>query len=276
MLTAPLSSPQAWCAHFLRETIPVLAHTVEEMETLKLLNEASDTVDARMIANAVESDPLMTLRILAHAASHRRPSQVTDVETVTAAVLLMGITRFFNEFTDLPTANAQLSHTPGAMRGLQQVVRRSRRAAHFAQAIAIERTDEDLAVIYVAALLHDFAEMLLWCHAPVLALEIERRQAADPDLRSTTAQRDVLGCDLATIEHSLMKAWRLPDLLVCMTDDRHAELDQVANVSLAVRIARHSHNGWDNPALPDDFTALAQLLNVLPSAAQALIQRLES
>jgi hypothetical protein len=31
---------------------------------------------------------------------------------------------------------------------------------------------------------------------------------------------------------------------------------------LAVDLARHSANGWDDPALPDDFRAIEELLHV--------------
>jgi hypothetical protein len=35
-------------------------------------------------------------------------------------------------------------------------------------------------------------------------------------------------------------------------------------------MARHSANGWDNPALPDDFAALGTLLNLPVARAQAI------
>jgi HD-like signal output (HDOD) protein len=277
MLTKPLPDLNAWSAHFMNAPIPVLAGTVEELHTLQAVNDASDSVDARMISEAVFDDPLMILRILATAARMRRPSQVTDVETVTAAVLLMGLTRFFREFSTLDTVNQALSESPLALNGLQRVIRRARRAAHFAQAIAVHRMDEDIAVVCEAALLHDFAEMLLWCHAPNLALDIAQRQTNDPTLRSVDAQRDVLGIELQELEQTLMTAWRLPELLIRITTggSRYRVDDaQVATVDLAIRIARHSQDRWDNPALPDDYTALGGLLNMLPSAAQAMIEGL--
>jgi hypothetical protein len=58
-----------------------------------------------------------------------------------------------------------------------------------------------------------------------------------------------------------MKLWRLPELLINISDDRHAERANVQCVVLAARLARHSANGWDNAALPDDYEAVARLLN---------------
>ena len=50
-----------------------------------------------------------------------------------------------------------------------------------------------------------------------------------------------------------------------ITDDRHAGHRQVRNVRLAIRVARHSAQGWDNPALPDDVAEIGRLLQLGPS-----------
>jgi hypothetical protein len=42
----------------------------------------------------------------------------------------------------------------------------------------------------------------------------------------------------------------------------NAEHPRVRNVKLAVDLARHSANGWDDAALPDDYTAIAELLHL--------------
>ena len=45
-----------------------------------------------------------------------------------------------------------------------------------------------------------------------------------------------------------------------MMNHHHAESPRTRTVALAVALARHSANGWDNPALPDDYSAIAALL----------------
>ena len=45
-------------------------------------------------------------------------------------------------------------------------------------------------------------------------------------------------------------------------DRTKADHPRVRNVALAVDLARHSANGWDDPALPDDFAAIAELLHI--------------
>jgi HD-like signal output (HDOD) protein len=261
----------AWLAHMRAAPIPVLARTAAAVRELAA-NE--DAVDAHLIAEAVGDDPLMTLRLLAHVATTSR--RETDVETVTAALVLMGVGPFFRNFAELSTVEDTLADQPEALEGLRAVLHRSHRAARFALGFAAHRLDPDAAVIHEAALLHDFAELLLWCHAPQVSLEIARRLNADSTLRSAAAQRDVLGVELADLQQSLMKAWRLPELLIRLGDDRHAENTQVQCVRLAVRVARHSAAGWDNAALPDDIAEVGALLQLGPTPALKLLHEIDA
>jgi HD-like signal output (HDOD) protein len=269
MLTQALPDLNAWTRRFSEAEIPVLPGTAQEIEALRQINDASDSVDAHQLAQSIAGDPLMTLKVLSHVAKHRPSRLVTDAETVTAAIVLMGIGPFFRAFDRLKTIDEHLQDQPVALRGLQRVLKRAYRAANFALGFAVHRMDNDAAIIQEAALLHDFAEMLLWCHAPSLAVEIARRQHADPTLRSAAVQRSVLNVELGELEQALMRVWRLPELLIHITDDRHATHPQVRTVMLAIRLARHTQHGWDNAALPDDFADIAELLNVAPHVAQA-------
>ena len=268
-ITQPLRDLEAWTEHFRHAEIPVLAETAEALEGLRA-NE--DRVDANGIGEMISSDPLMTLKVMAHVAAHRSSRVVTDTETVTSALVLMGISPFFAAFGPQPTVEDRLIDMPEALAGLTDTMRRAHRGANFALGFAVHRMDHDAAVMHAAALLHDFAEMLLWCHAPDLALRIRRAQQADSTLRSGAAQLAVLNVELADLQQSLMKAWRLPELLIRVSDDRHAEDACVRTVMLALRLARHTSHGWDNAALPDDIHDIATLLNLSDNATLQLVQ----
>lgn len=272
-LTEALRDLAAWTAHFRAAEIPVLAHTAQTLEALRA-NE--DAVDANGIGELVSHDPLMTLKVLSYAATHRPARVVTDAETVTAALVMMGITPFFRAFGPQPTVDQRLAGVPGALEGLLAVLKRAHRGANFALAFAVHRMDSDAAVIHEAALLHDFAEMLLWSHAPALALRIRAAQQADPTLRSNIVQTQVLNIELCDLQQALMRAWHLPELLIRITDDRHATQAAVRNVVLAVRLARHTARGWDNAALPDDLADIGALLNLSPAAVLQLVQGVEA
>ena len=258
-ITRPPHDLAAWAACFDVAVLPVLGETVDALAELAPNEEA---VDAHLLAETLANDPLMTLKLLAHVARLRQGREGSDVETVTEALVMLGIPPFFGTFGNQLAAEDLLLDHPQALAGFHGVLRRARRAANFAIGFAVHRMDHDSTVIHEAALLHDFAELLLWVRAPTLALEIATRQAADPALRSRQAQREVLNIELADLQHTLMQRWRLPELLVRITDDHHLETAQARNVMLAIRVARHSAQGWDNAALPDDVDAVADLLNL--------------
>jgi HD-like signal output (HDOD) protein len=271
-LTDPLSGLAAWLSYFRSAEIPVLAETAEALEALRA---REDDVDASMLSSVIQNDPLMTLKLLAHVGSKRRPDAATGTETITSALVMMGISPFFQHFGAQPTVEDRLQDQPPALEGLLDLLKRAERARLFALGFAVHRADLDAGVIQLAAFLHDFAEMLLWCHAPALALKMSEAQRVDPTLRSASIQRSVLNIELDDLRQALMQDWRLPELLVHISDGKHPDHPSVRNVLLAVRLARHTMLGWDNAALPDDIDDIANLLNVSPRIALAFVHKID-
>jgi HD-like signal output (HDOD) protein len=130
----------------------------------------------------------------------------------------------------------------------------------------------DVEEITLATLLHDVAELLMWLFAPKLALQVRNAQLAQPNERSATLQEEIYGVPLYRLKLALTETWRLPELLAQLLDHRQAENPRVRNVKLAVDLARHSADGWNDPALPDDFTGIRDLLRV---DQETLVRRLD-
>ncbi|HQV89523.1 MAG TPA: metal-dependent hydrolase, partial [Nitrosomonas sp.] len=63
----------------------------------------------------------------------------------------------------------------------------------------------------------------------------------------------------------------LPKLLITLMDDSCSSLQRVRNVTLAVNLARHSANGWDDAALPDDYEDIARLLHMQASEIMIIV-----
>lgn len=275
-LIQPERDLRGWVSRFDPMALPVLAETANMLEAWRA-NE--DAVDAHLLSQTISRDPLMTLKLFALVAqvTHRRSWDDArgDAETVTAALVMLGIGPFFRHFGPQASAEDWLRQSPGAVEGFMTVLRRSHRAAGFSLAFAAHRLDHDAAVLHEAALLHDFAELLLWLHAPALALAVAQRLHAQPGLRSLQAQQEVLNIGLPDLQHALMVAWRLPSLLVRITDDRHVEDVQVRNVLLAIRVARHSMQSWEDPALPDDVRDIAALLQLGEEPVRRLLHEVD-
>ena len=271
-LTQALPDLAAWTRYFRDSEIPVLEKTANELERLRA---DEDAVDASTLGELIQTDPLMTLKVLAHVAGRRRVGADTDTETVTTSLVMMGISPFFRNFGQQPTVEQQLHDQPEALLALQELLRRAERAATFALAFAVHRGDPDAGVIHQAAFLHDFVELLMYCHAPTLQLKIRAAQQSDPTLRSVQAQRATLNIELDVLRQTLMRLWHLPELLIRISDDSHPDQAIVRNVVLAVRLARHTMHGWDNAAIPDDIEDIARLLNVAPRVALAFVRKVD-
>ena len=213
-----LKTVAAWAALFDPAELPVLDSTVELLAEAR---EREDFVDAHSLAQLVCADPLMTLKLLSHVGWLRRGRDGGEPETVTAALVMLGITPFFKHFGSVHSVEEQLCRHPGAKAGFDAVLDRSHRASSFATAFAAQRLDHDVAVISSAALLHDFAELLLWLSVPAAASAMRERQLQDSTLRSTEVQKEILGITLPELQHELMVRWRLPKLLSQIADDAH-------------------------------------------------------
>ena len=268
MIETPLASLEAWVAYFSAAELPVLRHTVVEIDRLR---ENSATVNARAVAGAILRDPLMTLRVLGYIEARRPKNRTTDITTIERALMMIGIDPFFRDFQNLPTVEDHLKGHPKALVGVLRVMARARKASHWAREWAINRHDLDVDEITVATLLHDVAEIMMWCFAPTLALAVRDAQTVDRRRRSVDVQREIYGGALVEIKLDLAQAWRLPELISMLLDDDKARNPRVRNVKLAVDLARHSANGWDDNALPDDFAAIEELLHM---SHEALLHRL--
>jgi HD-like signal output (HDOD) protein len=268
MIDTPLPDLDAWVGYFGQAEIPVLRHTMAQLDELR---ENAESTNARRISSVILHDPMLTLRVLGYIEVNRSKTRQTDITTIERALMMIGMEPFFNDFKDLPIVEDQLKPYPRALLGLLKVVNRTRKAVGWARDWALYRHDLDIDEVTVATLLYDFPEILMWCFSPQLSLQIMERQKADRALRSVAVQEEIYNVPLYQIKAALAETWRLPLLLKSLMDPEHAEQPRVRNVKLAVDLARHSANGWDDAALPDDYKAIGELLHL---NEEATLQRL--
>lgn len=268
MLHAPLDSIESYISYFESKPIPVLRRS---MRAIAELRQDEDAVTGRALANVVLQDPLLTLRLITYLEAHRNQRQNRDITTVERAIMMMGITPFFTHFGELPTIEETLAAHPKTLVGLLRVIGRARHAARWAREFALLRHDIDVDEITVAALLHEAAEIMFWCFAPVCMLKVEQIRNEHPGTRSVTAQQAILGVSMRDTQLALVKAWHLPELLVALMNEENANNPRVRTVILASALARHAANGWDDPALPDDYANVAELLHLRRSVVMQRI-----
>lgn len=249
-----------WVNFLTTAEIPVLKQTARNLEILK---QDENNLNARSYANIVKNDPLMTVKLMRYMQKHKHRCQEHDVMEVEQIVLMLGLENTIRLIPATPLVEDILGKdNRSALVYLLKTSHRANLAASYAFDWAIRLHDLHFADIRLAALLHDIAEILMWCFAPNEMLKIKQFQKKDKTLRSAVVQEKIFGFPLNQLQHELAIKWRLPELLITLMDDNCSGFQRVRNVILAVNLARHSANGWDDAALPDDYEDIAKLLHL--------------
>ncbi|MFA7351386.1 MAG: HDOD domain-containing protein [Methylotenera sp.] len=249
----------AWVNYISTAAIPVLKLTARELSQLQ---QDEDNTSARAIAAVVHHDPMMVFKVLSYSQKHKSRSQLQDLVEVEQAILMMGTSAFFRNIPPTPLVEDTLKANLQALTHLLRLIRRAHRAAKFAAEWAAHLMDLHAEEVLIATLLHDLSEMLMWCYAPDKMNTICAMQAADKTLRSKAVQQEVLGFQLQELQQRIVEVFQLPPLLSKLMQDQASQEQRVLNVKYAVNLARHSANGWDDAALPDDYRDIAQFLRM--------------
>jgi HD-like signal output (HDOD) protein len=250
---------EGWIDFLTGADIPVLKQTERDLATL---HQDQNKLSARGVAQAITIDPMMTVKLLRYLQQHKRRSQTSEVALVEQALIMLGVEAFFNKIPAKPLVQDVLKGQMDALVHLLHRVHRAHRASEYAYDWAVRLSDLHYEVVRIAALLHDLAEILMWCFSPQDMMKIWQIQHQDRSLRSRAVQEQVLGFALTDLQMALVKKWDLPELLLTLMDDENAQLPRVRNVLLAVNLARHSASGWDDAALPDDYKEIGELLRM--------------
>ena len=250
---------EGWIEFLSKAEIPVLKQTARD---LAVLHEDQHKLSARGVAQAITVDPMMTVKLLRYLQQHKRRSQTSEVALVEQALIMLGVEAFYNKIPPQPLVQDVLKGQMDALVHLLHRVHRAHRASEYAYDWAVRLSDLHYEEVRLAALLHDLAEILMWCFSPQDMMKIWSIQHQDRSLRSRAVQEQVLGFAIGDLQKALVQKWELPELLLTLMDDENAQMPRVRNVLLAVNLARHSANGWDDAALPDDYKAIGELLRM--------------
>lgn len=248
-----------WVATLTHANLPVLKQTARDLNELR---NDEEKLTASSIAEIIARDPIMTVKLLRYLQLHKHNCQTTEIVQVEQALLMLGMDALYNHVSLDFTVEEALKSNLATLPHLLRVVHRLHRASEYARDWAVQLHDLHYEEVRIAALLHDIAEILMWCFAPESMLEIDEMQQKDKLLRSCDVQQQVLGFRLADMQRELVVQWSLPQLLLTLMNDSSANQSRVRNVTLAVRLARHSASDWENAALPDDYKDIGELLRM--------------
>lgn len=264
-----ISGLDSWIKFFETADIPILKRTVRE---LAVLQGDPDNLSIRAVTDVIAHDPLMTVILLRYLQRHKRNTQLNEVVQIEQALMMLGMQTFFEKVEPRLVIEEMLHGQLFELTNLLQTVRRANQAAHYAKDWAVRLQDLHFDEIRIAALLHNFAEILMWCYAPAEMTQVRHLQQQDKSLRSREAQKQILGFKLSDLQLALAKSWGLPELLIGFMNRDDSQRRQMRNIVLAINLTRHSANGWNDAALPDDYKQIGELLTMSAHQVEQLVQ----
>ncbi len=235
------------------------------------LSGEQDRVDANQLGELIAGDPLMTLRLMAHVARLRGPRQSGHPQTVTAAIVWLGIGPFFRQFAGLQRLEQTLRHEPLILQQIEQLLARNRHASRLALAFGRRCNDRSAPLLHQAALLRDFGQLLLWIDHAQTASTIQAQKTAQPRRTDAEIECEHLGIALQAVERALLRAWRLSPILERVDDPSHGDEAQTRCVRLALRIADASIARPGGIVDAADLAELVALLDLNAEQVAALI-----
>lgn len=247
-----------WLKMLWPRELPVLARTVDELAKLA---PSTDNVSAQKIAAVILHDPMMTLNILQLANSRHSSRFGAEITTVEHAVMMLGVTPFFNHFSKLERLESQYGPQDKNLQGALRTISRSYHAACHAWDWAVLRKDIKAEEVYIAALLADMGELLLWLGSPEAMLEINKL-TSQGTLAEEDAQQETLGGSLHDLTLALAPSWHVPELLAGLINRNNSANPRALTANLAVMLAHHSADGWYSPLLLADYESMAALMHM--------------
>ncbi len=256
---------EGWCRKLMGADTPIFAKTVSEV-TAVTGNEATSAAD---LSQVVGHDASMASRLLRIAGSSLFNLQGRKIETISAAIVLIG----FDAVRELAVSLALIEHV---LQGRQhhRVTKHMGRAFHAAaQAKSFAALGKDTCPeeIFVAALLRQLGDMSFWAQGSREGAEIER--LFDAGLRMEEAERKVLGFSMKELTSSLAEEWHLGELLRHTVDGRHAEDPRVQHVDLGHDVAEViEEHGWESAEARAVIKRVAGHLQMAPAEVERLVQ----
>lgn len=232
---------------------------------------------APQVAQLISQDPALSLRVL-RIANSPFFGLSREVDTVARAVTVLGLARV-RETVLTCAASQVLTEIPNDVITMEDFWHHSIYCGLIAQALATHssRVSEDFA--FVAGLLHDIGQLVLFNRYPgEMHVALDLLAEGDRELQMHAVEQQVLGIDHMALGAALLHAWHLPERLQeCVEFHHQPERAQrypveTAVIHLANALAHLAQSGSDDLAEASFIDARAwQTAGLEPDIAAAVI-----
>ncbi len=212
----------------------------ESRTALIALDKKQPDVSGEEVAKIVLRDPMLLLRVMRMVNGRRKGSLAQPVLTIEHAVMMMGLSAFFERVLAAPEAEQVLE--PEALAGLYAMAMRAMHAGGQVRDWAMVRLDLNVEEMVIAAMLQESAAMLLWVAAPDLMHKHVRSAGGQPRVG---VEQETFGVALDVLSLELFDQWNLPPLVLSALREADCELHvRPRLVAVARDLARSVERGW--------------------------------
>lgn len=252
-----------WVEQLQSAGMPIFSRTVSEVSGVAESRQSS----ARDLSVAIGRDASLSARLLKIANSPLFNLQNRTIDTISAAVVMIG----FDAVRELAVSLALIEQVLKGRRHarLTQTMSRAFHAAAQARSFAAALHDRRPEEVFVAALLLRIGEMAFWAAAEEEAAAIERMTRTGASLAD--AEMRVLGFHLEDLTRRLVEEWKLGGLLENAVTGKPDP--RVASVRLGDEVAAVVEQfGWDSAEARHTIESVARHLDQPRARVTELIE----
>ena len=164
---------------------------------------------AEDMGRVINQDPALTVRLL-RVANSPMYGFATQIDTVTRAVTVLG-TQQVRDIALATSAVKTFQGIPNTLVSMHNFWEHSIYCALAARTLAMDCLRRQREAVFVAGLLHDIGELVLYNRLPELSRKVLETCADGPDtLEMQEAEREIIGFDHAEVGSELAHRWALP------------------------------------------------------------------
>ncbi|MDR3395658.1 MAG: HDOD domain-containing protein [Parasulfuritortus sp.] len=246
-----------WLTRLKPGETPVFRHT---KEALMKLAPRGEQLSAKEIAAPILADPLATLRVIFNANNRTNSRYNAEVTTVEHAILMQGVNVFLDKARDLPVMESTPQGRDKDILGsLYRLARLAQHAAWQARDFATLHHDMHADELQMGAVLYYAPEFLLWLDAPDIADQLAQLRR---NMLSAEAEQNVLGFAMPPLRLMLLEAWKIPDGIRDLLDEKHADRARQIILKAALKISHRSRQGWWDTRLLESYQALSETIGL--------------
>jgi len=256
----PTKGLQAWAQKLRKQDMPVLGDVIAELNKIT----GSDDADVNQLAEVILKDPHLTTQVLRIANSVQYNYSKIQVNTVSRAIVLIGLKGVRAICISLLVMDSLLGEEP--KEHLLTLIARGFHAATQAKNL-IQKFDEKAAEeVFIAGLLYHLAEMAYWVSED--ANEDHPGLSSEDAGERRAAMEEVLGTSFKAITRELAKTWSLGDTLEESLYPSSQPTQKAQAVIAGERLSRAALYGWNSPQIK---IVLREIMDFTEMDAEAVL-----